>query len=88
MTALLVAHDGMDGMMGAGHGWMMVVWSLLWLLALAAVLAVAVFGILRFSDRPTVKDDEANMLLRRRYALGEIDRDEYLSRRDDLDSTR
>ena len=72
---------GYDGMMGGG--WM-IAWMLLWLLIVGAVLAVAVFGIVRFSPPRNEPRDEALELLRRRYAAGEIDKDEYASRVSDL----
>jgi len=55
-------------------------------LIVVGVLAVAVFAIVRFSSpRPQSRDD-ARDILRRRYAAGQIDKDEYLSRLADLDS--
>lgn len=69
----------MDGMMG---GWM-------WLLPLLLVIAIAVAIIAavrnsgdrgRSSNRPSPRE-----LLDQRYAAGEIDREEYLERRSDLE---
>lgn len=70
----------MDGMMG---GWMWIVPALVLM-----VIALAVFAIVRGSnDRRTRSTDASpRELLDRRYAAGEIGRDEYLQRRDDLDS--
>ena len=72
---------GYDGMMGGG--WM-IAWMLVWILIVGAVLAVLVFGIVRFSQPRRESRDEALELLRHRYAAGEIDKDEYASRASDL----
>ena len=69
-----------DGMF---NGWMMG-WMFVWFLVGVAILVVAVFAIVRLS-RPRPKGyDEAHELLRRRFAAGEIDADEYASCRDGL----
>lgn len=69
----------MDGMMS---GWMWIVPVLVLI-----VIALAVFAIARgFNDRRTPSADPSpREVLDRRYAAGEIDRDEYLQRRDDLE---
>ena len=74
-----------DGMMAG-----MMAWMLLWGLVGVAVLVLAVLGILRLA-RPTdhrglpgrnarALPESPEELLRRRYATGEIDEDEYLRR--------
>ncbi|SFQ69592.1 putative membrane protein [Amycolatopsis arida] len=73
----------MDGMMGMG--W----WMLLWGLVGLAVLTLAVLGIVwlvrSLTNRPAAPlEDPARAELRRRYAAGQLDRDEYLRRLDDL----
>ena len=70
------------GMMNGGQWWM-TMWMVIWLLIVVAALAIAVFGIVRFL-RPRESHDDALELLRRRYAAGEIDQDEYASRRAEL----
>ena len=72
-------------MMDGGGGWMMA-WMLVWLLIVIGVLAVAVFAIVRFSSPRRDSRDDARDILRRRYAAGQVDKDEYLSRLADLDS--
>lgn len=84
MTISLGAHDEM--MMGGGHGWMMVGWMFVWLLVVFGVLAVVVFAIVRFSSPRTQSHDDAREILRRRYAAGDIDKDEFTSRLANLDS--
>lgn len=82
MTIMLNGdHDGM--MMNGGDGWMMI-WMVIWLLIVLAVLAVAVFAIVRFTRPGGGSRDEALDVLRRRFAAGEIDEDEYSARRSNL----
>ncbi len=78
----------MADMMGGGMMGGMGVWMLLWVLVGIAVLALAVVGILwlvRRADNPRhvppSGEEPAEDLLRRRYAAGEIEEDEYLRRR-------
>lgn len=70
----------MDGMMG---GWMWILPALVLI-----VIALAVLAIVRRSNdgRTAYTDDRSpREVLDQRYAAGEIDRDEYLQRRDDLE---
>lgn len=83
-------HDG-------DWGWGMWVMPLIWFLVLAAIV-VGVVLVVRALDRgrpatvaqtatvhPRVTaSDDAHEILRRRYAAGEIERDEYLRKLDDL----
>ncbi|WP_253863373.1 hypothetical protein [Prauserella halophila] len=74
----------MDGMMGMG--WL---WMALWGLAALAVLALAVFVGARFlgnlaAGRNGSEIDGAEQEVRRLYAAGQIDREVYLQRLDDL----
>lgn len=76
----------MDGMMGMG--WMMLLWVTIGL----AVFVLLILGIIwlvrslsdRRSSEATQAGDPAQLELRRRYAEGQIDRDEYQQRLDDL----
>ena len=83
MMTLLMDGD-YDAMMGGSYGWMMA-WMLIWLLVVIALVAVAVFAVVRFSGPRTKPRDEALNVLRRRYAAGELDEDEYRRRRSGLD---
>lgn len=79
-------HDG--GMMDGGMMGMMGGWMLLWALIGIAVLVVAVLAAIglvkhRTPTRPDASPS-AQELLHRRYATGEIDREEYLRMRRDL----
>ena len=76
-----MGHDG--GMMGMMGGWM-----LLWALLGIALLVVAVLAVIwlvkqRTPTRPDASPG-ARELLHRRYAAGEIDREEYLRMQRDL----
>jgi len=73
----------MDGMGGMGG---MMMWMLIWGLVGLALLALMVVGIVwlvrRGNGADRVPQPEApEELLRRRYAAGELDEDEYLRRR-------
>ena len=73
----------MDGM--GGMGWWMVLWGLIGL----AILVIVVLGIVwlvRSMSGPgrSTDDDQAEQELRRRYAAGEIDSEEYRQRLADL----
>lgn len=73
--------DGMGGMM---------VWMVLWGLVGLAVLVLAVLAIvslvrnLTSASRGAADADPAEQELRRRYAAGQIDREEYQQRLTDL----
>lgn len=80
-----VLTEGMDADMGMGG--MGMVWMLVWGLVGLALLALAVVGLVwlvrrtgsvdQGGSRPETPED----VLRRRYAAGELDEDEYLRRR-------
>ncbi|GAA4227920.1 putative membrane protein [Streptosporangium album] len=56
---------------------------ILFIIAVVAVVAAVVLGValvLRASRRPRPLSDDPREILRRRYAAGEIDEDEYLRR--------
>ena len=61
---------------------MMAIW---WLLGLA-VLVVIIWGVVRVAGSPGMGrgDDSPEAILRRRYARGEVDREEYERRLTDL----
>ena len=63
------------------HGWMMGLW---WLFALSAVALLAVIAVRRFGG--TSDPRRALGLLQERYASGEIDEEEYRRRRRELQS--
>ena len=83
--------QGMTQMMNGG----MWAWMLLWALVGVAILTVAVVVTVRLvrgghatgPGHPTrsAQTESADEVLRRRYANGEIDEDEYLKRRSGLD---
>ncbi|UGY93635.1 SHOCT domain-containing protein [Streptomyces gobiensis] len=87
----------MNGMMGGGMGpWMMIVWWLGVLIFLALAVTGLVWlvrsltggpGARRPADQETKPADQETPreILRRRYAAGEIDEDEYLRRLSGLD---
>lgn len=74
----------MGGMMGGWGGWGG--WMILWWILAVAVVALAVVGIVAFvrsTDRrpaTTWQRETAVDILRRRYAAGEIDEEEFQRR--------
>ena len=70
---------GMDGMM---------MWMLLWAVAALAVLALAAAGVVwlvrRSGPEGGYRPESPEEILKRRNASGEIDEDEFLRRRADM----
>ena len=84
VVPLFSDNDGW-GHMGAGWGWGMAVMGLL---VMISIIALVVWAIVSSSRRPTESgrsSDRALALLDERYAAGDVDRDEYLERRADLE---
>lgn len=79
-----------DGWMGThGGGWMVggvgFLWMLLWALVLIGLPVALVYHLLtRSESRDETPPDDALALLRRRYAQGEIDEEEFETRRAEL----
>lgn len=72
---------GWHDMMGFGGLFMVVFWILV--ILLIAVLVKSLFG--RGSEPTARSGDQALNLLKERYARGEIDREQYLKMKADLD---
>lgn len=69
---------------GEGMGWWMMFGAAMWLFFWAAI----VYLVVRFaghSDRDVPLDDRPVEIVRRRYAAGEITKDQYEQLRHDLD---
>ena len=78
------------GMMGGMGAWMLL-WTLLALALLALTVVAIVYLVRRMpggAGHAGEGRDQALADLRQRYARGEIDREEYLARREDLASPR
>jgi putative membrane protein len=59
---------------GWGMGWMMGLWWLFWILAIGAV----VWALARSTgSRSTGREESPEVILKRRYARGEMSREEY-----------
>ena len=73
------------GHMGGGWGWGM---AIMGSLVMISIIALVVWAIV-FSSRPPTESgrssDRARTLLDERYAVGDIDRDDYLERKGDLE---
>ena len=87
-------HGGGYGWMHGDGGWLgMGLHSLLWILAIAAIVAVVVWAVragggARPGAHPGAREGGARPtaleVLDERYARGEIDREDYLARKGDL----
>lgn len=66
-----------DGMM-LGMGAVMVLWALLGLALLALAVVATIWLAKRLSPGPSGSREGPEEVLRRRYAAGEMDRDEFL----------
>jgi putative membrane protein len=68
-----------------GHGWWMWIWPIL----LIALVVAVIWIVSRPRTRPpSTHGDDAEEVLRRRYAAGEIDEDEFRRRRSELGAPR
>jgi putative membrane protein len=86
MTQSGMMGDGMmSGMMGGGMliGWLV---SLLVLAGLTALVVWAVRELIGRRDSEDPEEDDALAAARRRYARGEIDREEFRTLRSDLET--
>ena len=86
MPVIAMMHGNGDHMNGDHmmSGWMSG-WMVLWgVLALALLVLAVVATIWLVKHLNGSSGSEHQRLLERRYAAGEIDRDEFLQRRDDL----
>lgn len=72
----------MFGDRGFGMGWTMVFWPLIWLVVIVVVVWVAARAIGGRSG--SLREDSPEAILKRRYARGEIDREEYDRRLSDV----
>lgn len=79
---------GPNGMMGYGFGWMpfmgMIFWVLILFLIVAAVMAFARPGNTDSRTDSTQRRPTALDILEERYARGEINREEYLQKKQDI----
>lgn len=62
-------------------GWWMAFW---WVLGLAVLVFVVWVVVRAVGGSPTRADESPEQVLKRRYARGEIDRDEYQRRLEDI----
>lgn len=71
-------HDWMGGWVGPGLG---LFWMLLWPIVLIGVPVALVYLLLRDREPGGGRSEDAREVLRRRYARGEIDDEEFEARR-------
>ena len=82
MTVIAMMHDDSNGMMSGGMDSWLVLWAVL-ALALVALAVVATIWLIKHMTS-SGSGGEHGRVLERRYAAGEIDREEFLQRREDL----
>ncbi len=76
--------DGMMYMMAGMMGGWMLLWALVGLAMLALVVVATIWLAKRVWPGPPSASEGPDVVLRRRYAAGEIDRDEFLRVQHDL----
>lgn len=69
-------------MMGWGGGGAYAIWHLLWWVLLIAVVVLVIRAL--SGNRPLAGSSRALQILQERYARGEIDKEEFESRKRDL----
>jgi putative membrane protein len=86
MTLVAMMHGDSDNIMsGFMAGWM-ALWGLLVLALIVLAVVATVWLVKHLSSSGSGPDDQR--LLEHRYAAGDIDREEFLQRRDDLAGRR
>lgn len=73
-----------DGMMDGGMGGWMFLSSLLWILLVVALIVLVAWAVQRTFLGPR-REESAIETLKKRYARGEISKEEYEERKRDLD---
>ena len=72
----------MMGNFGSGFGWIfMIFW---WVLIIAGIVALVKWGV-SASRRSTAREQGALNILKKRYARGEIDKEEFEQKRRDME---
>jgi len=66
-----------------GIGWWMLVGWVLTLLSLVAIIGLVVWAVVKLTGH-SIRHDDALEMLRRRYALGQIKREEFNQIKEDL----
>lgn len=82
MRVLAMMDGGGNHTMGGWMGGWMALWAVL-ALALVVLAVVATVWLIKHLSGSSAGDDHAKVL-ERRYAAGDIDREEFLQRREDL----
>lgn len=75
-------HGNGDNMMSGWMGSWMVLWAVLALALVVLAVVATIWLVKHLSSSGSGSDDRR--ILERRYASGDIDREEFLQRRDDL----
>ncbi|MBI5574939.1 MAG: SHOCT domain-containing protein [Deltaproteobacteria bacterium] len=74
-----------NGMMGGGMGFWMVIAAIFWLILAVGVVLLAVWALQRFRAGSGQRTEESALdILKKRYARGEISREEYEEKKRDI----
>jgi putative membrane protein len=74
-----------NGMMGGGMGPWMVIAAIFWILLAIGVVLLTVWAVQRFRTGSGHKTEESALdILKKRYARGEISREEYEEKKRDI----
>ena len=86
MNVIAMMHGDGEGMMGGSMSGWVGVWLLLWAVLALALLVLAVVATVWLLKHLSSSGSGSTYgeVLERRYAAGEIDREEFLQRREDL----
>jgi putative membrane protein len=82
MSIIAMMHEDGDHMMNGWMGGWMALWGVLALALVVLTVVATVWLVKHLSSSGNGSDDRR--ILERRYASGDIDREEFLQRRDDL----
>ncbi len=82
MSTFAMMHGGSNYMMGGWAGSWMALWAALAFALVVLSVVATVWIVQHLSTSGSGSDDRR--ILERRYASGDIDREEFLQRRDDL----
>lgn len=73
-----------NNMIGQGMGIWMLLGIIFWVLLIAGIIFLLIWVVRKASGRGTEKEESAIDILKKRYARGEISKEEYEEKRRDL----
>ncbi len=73
-----------NGMMGQGMGIWMLLGLIFWIFLIVGIIFLLIWAVQKVSGGRIEKEDSALEILKKRYARGEISKEEYEEKRRDL----